>query len=183
MSKIVKANRSVNQYDPVTGAYIMHVLTILNSKGLGRTGKGYSFATQYGYPQFQIALQSMQGRLSIEQVLGDSKVRSFYNNIIDPENIAGIGDVTVDFHMTDMALDGIGAAGKGKYKGDEPRILGVGAGLRPIIGDTVRELFDEGWGARVGAATPAELQEILWGMWRDGKEWGLWGDLRRINKR
>lgn len=182
MSKTVKAGRYLNDYDPVTATYIVHVLTIINSQGLGPTGKGYSMATQYGFPQFQLALQGMQGRLTIEEVLGDSKVRSFHNNIIDPENIAGVGDVTTDFHMTDMGIGGIGKP-RAKYKGEEPKIQGVGAGLRAVIGDIVRELFDEGWGERLGANTPNELQEILWGMWRDGKNWDLWGDLRLIVKR
>ncbi len=182
MAKTVRAGKRINQLDTATATYAAHVLTIIASEGLGPTGTGYSFSTRYGFPQFRLSLQSMQTRLSVEEVLGDSKVRSFYNNIIDPENIAGIGDVTVDFHMTDMAVWGVGDP-KFMYKGDEPRIFGVGAGLRPIIGDTVRELFAEGWGARVGANTPAELQEILWAIWRDGKDWDLWGDLRRIKKR
>jgi hypothetical protein len=51
---------------------------------------------------------------SIDDNLRGAKVRSFYNNIRDPDGLEGISDVTVDSHMMDVA-----------YGGTTPGVAGV----------------------------------------------------------
>ncbi len=117
----------------------------------------------YGMPQVVRTYRLATGRSPIDDVLGNTKTRSFFNNIMDPKDLYGAGDVTIDFHMANAAFRIIGMQDIFHAK---PNVLGMEAGLRPIIGDIVRELFAEGWGDRVHSDSPGELQEVIWAIWR-----------------
>jgi hypothetical protein len=99
---------------------------------------------------------------------------------MDPLNIYGSGDVTADFHMDNASALVVGM--QNLHPTVSVTVLGMAAGLRPIIGDIVRELYDEGWGDLVHSDSPAELQEVIWAMMRAatsvqrrGEKW--FGDL------
>jgi hypothetical protein len=57
-----------------------------------------------GFPPIAKALEILDGK-DLDEVLNGHKVRSFFNNISDPDGILGHGDVTVDTHATMAALD------------------------------------------------------------------------------
>ena len=127
-----------------------------------------SLTGAYGMPQVIIAMKVTSGTYTLDAGLGNTKPRSFYNNIMDPKNLYGAGDVTSDFHMANAAALILGMQ---KLKHALPKALGMEAGLRPIIGDIVRELYDEGWGDLVHSDSPAELQEVIWAIWRASTQW------------
>jgi hypothetical protein len=169
----------------VAGAYALQALSfevntpvILNN---GNQAK-FSLTGKYGMPQVVRGYAVLSGSVTVNDSLGNSKIRSFYNNILDPKDVYGNGDVTVDFHMADMALFVLGMSDTDHSL---PAVLGVGAGLRPLVGDTIRAIYrDTDWAERLGAESPAELQEILWEVWRVGKkeENKWWGDLPRATR-
>ena len=119
----------------------------------------------YGMPQVVRTYRLGTGNADIDDVLGNTKTRSFFNNIMDPKDLYGAGDVTVDFHMANSSFRIIGMQDTG-ITHSQPTVLGMEAGLRPIVGDIVRELYAEGWGDRVHSDSPAELQEVIWAIWR-----------------
>jgi hypothetical protein len=169
----------------VAGAYALQALSfevqdkvLLNSGNLAK----FSLTGSYGMPQVVRGFAVLRGSTTVNDSLGNSKIRSFYNNILDPKDIYGNGDVTVDFHMADMALFVLGMHATNH---SEPSVLGIGAGLRPLVADTIRAIYHEtDWAERLGAESPAELQEILWEIWRLGKkeENKWWGDLPRATR-
>jgi hypothetical protein len=117
----------------------------------------------YGMPQVVRTYRLATGRSPIDDVLGNTKTRSFFNNIMDPKDLYGAGDVTIDFHMANAAFRILNMQ---NIFHSQPSVLGMEAGLRPIIGDIVRELYAEGWGDVVHSDSPAELQEVIWAIWR-----------------
>jgi hypothetical protein len=127
-----------------------------------------SMTGRYGMKQVIRAVEVLRGSKTLNEGLGNTKTRSFYNNIMDPKNLALVGDVTVDFHMANASAMAIGMQ---DLKHADPKANGMEAGLRPMIGDIVRQLFDEGWGDRVHADSPAELQEVIWAIWRASTDW------------
>ncbi|RKZ96512.1 MAG: hypothetical protein DRQ40_00760, partial [Gammaproteobacteria bacterium] len=143
-----------------------------------------SLTGRYGMPQVERGYAVLTGNTSVNDALGDTKIRSFFNNILDPKDWYAVGDVTVDFHMANMALWVLGMQ-LPTANSDSPKILGMAAGLRPIVGDALRELFaDSEWGTILDADSPAELQELLWEIWRLGfeKENEWWGTVPQATK-
>jgi hypothetical protein len=114
----------------------------------------------------------------LDENLGDTKVRSFYNNIMDPKDVLQYHDFTADFHMGDAGVGGTGLNSTTKW--NSPSKWGVALGFRSILGEAASQLWDAGWGPRVGADSIAELQEVIWAWWRRGKAHNLWGDLPKI---
>lgn len=99
----------------------------------------------------------------IDTVLGGHKVRSFYNNLSDPNDSGGFGDVTIDTHaasaaqhfrmpMTSVRLDRTFSAGSSRASNQ--------AGLYPIYADAFREV------AHRHHMTPNQAQAVLWVTWQ-----------------
>lgn len=131
---------------------------------------------QWAFYERSVAV--LLGEIEPHQALTDTKVRPFFNNIIDPENIRNLRELTVDFVMTDGFFN---VKGFRNVNSTIPTVgAGIQAGLRPVISDTIRLLMDEGWGDRFGVTTDLELQAILWGLIRYGKRNGWWPDLETI---
>jgi hypothetical protein len=127
---------------------------------------------------YERSVAVLLGEMEPHQALTDTKVRPFFNNIIDPEDIRRLREVTVDFVMTDGFFN---VKGFRDVNSTIPTVgAGIQAGLRPVIGDTIRLLMDEGWGDRFGVTTDLELQAILWGLIRYGKRNSWWPDLKAI---
>lgn len=142
-------------------------------------GAGYPTQNRADYLK---AIAVLRGTIPVPDALGDTKYRSFYNNILDPFNLLGIGDVTSDFHMGDAAFFITSNQGN-DLKGDGwGKIDGLIGGYRVIISDIIRELFDEGWGLRVDALSPAQMQEVIWAIWKEGRDLGWFGDLNDLGE-
>lgn len=152
-----------------TGSYTPGDVSKLPAgEGNGLPGKSSEFYVK--------AIMAIRGHDDLYHILGDTKYRPFYNNIMDPYDLVGIHDVTIDYHMVDMALRIISGQQQ-KVKLENPRLDGLSWGIRVIIADMVRELWDEGWGLRVDATSPAQLQEVLWATWKDGRDLEWWGKI------
>ena len=139
---------------------------------------GSGVPAQRGWRNWALGFDVLSGRASPSDVLGSAKTRSFYNNIMDPTDTQGRGDVTVDFHMIDSAFWGTGSD-EVSGPSNSPSYQGVALGIRPMVGQAVHQLLPE-WGAKVGAESPAQLQEVIWAEWKRGKEDGSWGELETL---
>lgn len=144
---------------------------------------GQYYMAGYSNRQYVSAWRVMDKTLTPDDVLGESKVRSFANNINDPLDIMNNRDKTIDFHGTNQA----GMVLKSdEAKMDEPRILGMSVGVRPIVGDILDELFngvDERtgipWVQLLDAESVNQIQESLWTPWRyymnrEGELFEIW---------
>jgi len=130
---------------------------------------------------YERAVSVLLGETEPFQVLTDTKVRPFFNNIIDPFDARKLREVTVDFVMTDGFFR---VKGFRDVNSTIPTVgSGIQAGLRPVISDTIRVLMDEGWGDRFGITTDLELQAIIWGLIRYGRRNSWWPDLKEIGLR
>ena len=158
-------------------ASIMAIRDIYN-----RENKGSRFETlfaPYGYDPFAKGWEIISGRATVNEALSGPKVRSFYNNILDPTDVGGFGDVTVDFQMAESALMRRSGRTMPSVVESTPSIYGVGLGIRPAIADSVRRLTKK-HGERVNATSYAQMQEVIWAAWKHGKDNGHWGDLELI---
>lgn len=123
--------------------------------------KRVSVPRQWAFYEKSIAV--LLGEIEPWEALTDTKFRPFFNNIMDPEDILGKREVTIDFVMANAFFM---ARGMDKLNHVSPVVRGIQAGLRPIISDTLRELMDEGWGERLGITTDLELQAHIWNIFR-----------------
>lgn len=161
----------------------------------------------FGVPKrnefFERSIKILRGELAPDEGLGNSKVRSFFNNTIDPRDEFKWIDSTIDFHMANMGgwvigfgntkridqdmiinprTGKIGLWGMGG-RWDVPGRFGVSLGLRPLMADGLQTLFNEIPSAILSELqihSVAELQEVLWATWRRGLKLGWWGELPRI---
>lgn len=172
-AKAIQVGDRLSEMGPEQVTRTLHILR--NEE----TGAGFP---AQNFRQFQKAVMVMRGEIDPQDALGDTKVRSFANNILDPLNKVGVGDVTVDFHMMDASFNGNTGAGD-VLKGVTPSVDGLAWGYRVIIADIVRDLFDEGFGLAVQAESPAQLQEIIWNIWILGRKNRWWGDLPLMKER
>jgi len=149
--------------------------------GRNKDGPIPKFFAPKGYDSFAKAVEILRGA-DIDATLTGGKVRSFYNNFLDPTNLSGANDVTIDFQMMEAALWVGGGSTFPQSLSNTPMRFNVGLGIRPILGDAVVNLLPE-WGPYVGAESPAQLQEIIWATWKHGKDTGKWGDLPVLKER
>lgn len=124
----------------------------------------------FGY--YTDAISVLRGTQTPDAILGDVKTRSFFNNIIDPTNLSGRGDVTVDFHTINYSFMTLGADKVTRLSGT-PKLQGVSLGVRPLVADGIRNLLPYAQSTFVARGIqetlqPSRIQEILWAEWRRG---------------
>ncbi len=99
----------------------------------------------------------------LTDALGDGmKVRSFYNNIEDPADVAGYGDTTMDTHMISA---GVGAP----YANTSPEMKAAADTVWKPGGQVPRQFFAEATrrlAERYGYDVPAEIQSVIWEAWQ-----------------
>lgn len=123
---------------------------------------------------------------NVDEHLGGHKVRSFFNNIIDPHNHSGRNDVTMDRHAVSAAVGGTLGPGRlrglfyGNRKYNNPdtgeihqgtdfgssashNIKGTYAHFADAYREAHRRLQDMG---EDPGASPAHFQAKIWGIWR-----------------
>lgn len=154
---------------------------------------GESLSLGRGYQQHATGLTILYRNADVPTTLSGPKVRSFYNNIVDP--FADRGDITIDFQTMNAAFNGYGT-GDSDFPTDflsSPAYKGVKLGVRPLVADAVRR-GGEAISSRIKFANAAEMQEVLWAEWKRGLptsgvgrskrhgegKWGL-EEIRRIS--
>ena len=105
-------------------------------------------------------------------------MRPFVNNVIDPLDHYGNRDITIDYHMVNLMIWALGAdkASVDSYG----KLAGIDIGTKGILADVLRDMFDEGLREELEIVSDAQLQEILWGLWREGLNDGWWDGVRRV---
>lgn len=128
---------------------------------------GTGFGVGRTWDNFAKGFDVISGRVTADDALTGVKIRSFVNNIMDPDNLSGMDDLTIDYQGIDFAY---GMSGSG-YITDitsAGAYAGVELGTRPLVADLIRTAtFDPD-----GSASPLadaldvshslEMQEILW---------------------
>lgn len=169
---------------PEAIARIMYRKTLHNGESLS-LGKGYR--------QHATGLAILYNDLDVPTTLSGPKVRSFYNNIVDP--FADRDDITIDFQTMDASFNGYGT-GDSDFPTDflsSPAYKGVKLGVRPLVADAVRA-GGQAISSRIDFDNAAEMQEVLWAEWKRGLptsgngrsrrhgegKWGL-EEIRRIS--
>jgi hypothetical protein len=168
---------SVSDLDSYSAAYALHVHR-------SRTG-GYDLPADtpavfvgkkpqngFGVTNFAFygeAVSVLRGEITPSQALGDVKVRSFHNNILDPTDSLGFNDVTVDYHAADSAFftTGMRTEQGGSPLLSSPKLEGVSVGIRPLVADGIRRIAAR---HKVGgeSLSGGRAQEILWIEWSRG---------------
>ena len=164
-----KVNQKINKMDPERRARAIAGMVIAEGRA------PLMVPQQWAFLHKSIAI--LLGEMPPHIALTDTKFRPFYNNIIDPADVNKTGEVTIDFVMADAFFH---AKGFGDINHVSPVITGISAGLRPIISDTVRELYEEGWGERLGLTSMSQLQSHIWNIWREGRKRGWWTNLPTV---
>lgn len=177
---------SLSDISSVSGAYALHYHRAANggsgpilgpysdASGWTRSPNG-GFGVTKGYDNYGKAISAIRGfdldasgnrfDVSPNDVLGDVKVRSFHNNILDPTDAFGRGDVTVDYHTINFAFGVVGAEDENPLHGT-PSWKNVSLGVRPIAADAVRRAADSFSDLTDGIGSRA--QEIAWAEWKRG---------------
>jgi DNA-binding transcriptional regulator YhcF (GntR family) len=135
------------QNDPATDSYSP------DGEHLGKTNSSVSWGSN---AEIAKAIMVLSGA-PIEVISQAPKVRSFYNNIVDPFNENPF--VTIDTHATSAALMmplNAGEAGR----------FGVFNGGENIKNTVIREAYEEV--AKEAGLLPRELQSVLWELQRTG---------------
>lgn len=128
--------------------------------GVGRTWQNFAKG-------FDVAV----GNRSIDDALNGLKIRSFYNNIVDPLNTSRMDDVTVDFQTIDLAFGMTGSSAVTDFT-SSGAWKGVEMGVRPLVADMVRRLTFNPDGSLTELAqsmdiqNSAQMQEVLWAQWK-----------------
>lgn len=101
-----------------------------------------------------------------DKTLSGHKVRSFFNNISDPEDLQGHNDVTVDTHMVSAAtgyrVTASGATIKKMFEAGGAVAANV-KGAYALFADAIREV------AKEKGVTPDQAQAIIWTHWQTVK--------------
>jgi hypothetical protein len=134
--------------------------------------EGVGFPVGRTWKNFENAFDILYGRQSVDDALGGSqgiKVRSFFNNIIDPYNSSHEDHLTVDFQTVDAALGMTGSEDITDVT-NSGAVVGIGFGIRPFVGDAVRSLTYgddmKEFNAKWGITNSAEMQEVVWAAWK-----------------
>jgi GNAT superfamily N-acetyltransferase len=159
-----------------------HTHNVRNELGGDMVEKPHTEPTWQSEKEGVKAVKIARGEADPDEVLGGHKVRSFFNNILAPGKT---DDVTVDSHAASIAAHGkMSSSSKAlKQMLEGP----VRSGLNSKMGyahvaSAYREAHrrlqarGEGQGPKMDAkSTPADLQAITWGAWRDLNEGGSYG--------
>lgn len=103
-----------------------------------------------------------------DQVLGGHKVRSFYNNIMDPQNKHGHNDVTIDTHAVGLAMNSTDKDRNIKLlQGASHKASNVN-GAHAYIADAYRDAHKrlQATGEMHTDSHPHQLQAQTWEHWR-----------------
>jgi hypothetical protein len=142
--------------------------------------------TKSNYDKAFNILRSVDDDHGVDKHLGGHKVRSFFNNIVDPHNRQGHDSVTMDRHAVSAAVGGTlgpgrlnslfyghstykdpetGEISKGRAKGSNKNnnAKGTYAHFASAYREAHRRLTDMGEDA---GPTPAHFQAKVWGRWR-----------------
>jgi DNA-directed RNA polymerase subunit F len=164
-AKKVILNKSINEMtDPIVRAIMMRAIdTVQNDsrvdeftpdgERLGKTTNNVSWGSN---AEIGKAIMILDGA-DVDIISKAPKVRSFYNNIVDP--FSDKPYVTVDTHATSAALMmPLNAHNAGR--------LGVFSGGENIRNTVIRQAYEEV--ARESGLLPRELQSVLWELQRTG---------------
>lgn len=162
--------------------------TWLGVDEFGLQGGTKGFSTK-NWSNFEKAFAVLAGEATPDEILGDVKVRSFFNNIVDPLNTSGADDTTVDFQSMDFTFASTGTDGITTFFSG-PNVNGVALGLRPMVADLIRSVTFNPDGSltdtarSMGVTNSAQMQEKLWGAhkrrtvvddaYRNGKQLDAW---------
>ena len=143
---------------PVTAAIAANHLQKAESKTEDAPGKKWQIG--HGYDGLAKAVRIYRGAHP-RTVLGGGKVRSFYNNILDPEQDR---DVTIDRHMYNAAADRLipdknelgklNSTPSATFQGHLADL-----GVKPYLADIVREI------AKKHGLRAHEVQAVIWNHW------------------
>lgn len=168
----------VSDLDSYTAAYALHVHRSRTGGNdlpddvpaifVGRKPEGGFGVTNYAF--YGDAISVLRGEVTPSQALGDVKVRSFHNNILDPDDSLGFDDVTVDYHAADSAFftTGMRSEAGGSPIVSTPSLEGVSVGVRPLVADGIRQIARK-YKVSGESLTGGRAQEILWAEWNRGQ--------------
>lgn len=157
----------------------------LKSEDTNKDGKNKAASVSMGSKNIAKAVMAFRGQRP-DDILSGHKVRSFYNNIVDPEDKMGRHDVTIDTHML-SAMAGYRIGAKAKLvdriftSGFSNKRLNI-ASAYPVYADAVRRgaarhANDPGF----EGMTPDQYQAIIWTHWQDnGKHRGKGNDFPEV---
>lgn len=167
----LEAGTSVGMY-PTNVAYQIYKLWIYQETGL-------QLSSQYGTKNIKKAISVGWGRITTIEAVAGVKTRSFTGNQMDPLDELKLLLLTIDFQMLNAGTWSVGLNADGHGGWVSPAFDGMEWGLRGVLSQAVYELWQEGWAEQVGSASLAELQEVIWAIWKLGleKENAWWGDL------
>lgn len=133
-----------------------------------------------GSPPLEAAISVLQGG-EPDDILNGHKVRSFFNNIQDPDNLLGGDDVTVDTHATQAALDVLHFPAGGGEKAKAGQMDEKNAAAAMLAGTpSSKDLNMSGLYAMFASAyrevakdvgiPPNQVQATVWTHWKAKKE-------------
>jgi hypothetical protein len=139
------------------------------------TGSKYKASPTFGTANLAKAIQIYRGtgpngeNWDPDKVLGGHKIRSFFNNILDPDDTAGHHDVTIDTHAV--------CAATGYRMGSKSMTLTLmfsrgssipenTAGTYAMFADGYRRLTDRLNAEGKEHYTPNQVQAIIWTHWQ-----------------
>ena len=108
-----------------------------------------------GFAHYEKAFSCLKGD-NPDDVLNGVKVRSFYNNLMDPSDER---DVTIDIQMVQAFANDTKGANDSTVMG-APSYKTVTIGPTPAIADVVRSLADQ------EGILPQQVQAIIWSEWK-----------------
>lgn len=127
---------------------------------LQRAESGKRWPVGHGYDGVAKAIRIYRGEHP-RTILSGGKIRSFYNNLIDPD---AEHDVTIDTHMINAAANRLLTDKKAiSMATSSPKATMQGhvaaVGVKPLLADVIREL------AKAHGVRPHEMQAVIWNQW------------------
>lgn len=145
-----------------------HLAAVYSAKKIGAS-VGYSYDNFYK----GLDLVAANNPAAIDATLNGAKVRSFYNNISEPNSTAG--DVTIDIHMqramsNDLASTTpdekhahmVSIAKRSSAITGSPSYAGASLGAMPVMADVTREATKRFNQRHRTNLLPSEFQAVVW---------------------